>query len=136
MGTFQIQNRQLVDYVTLPKYVGQSVAAAEDKTFFENQASTSRAWPARSGTTSTRRRARDQGGSTLTQQYVERYFVDKTTTDYVGKAKEAILAVKVTRDKSKDEILEATSTPSTGGVVTRTASRRPRRPTSRSTPRT
>ncbi|GIG20687.1 carboxypeptidase [Cellulomonas chitinilytica] len=107
MGTFQIQNRQLVDYVTLPKYVGQSVAAAEDKTFFENQGVDLKGM-ARALWYNLHKEAgaRDQGGSTLTQQYVERYFVDKTTTDYVGKAKEAILAVKVTRDKSKDEILE------------------------------
>ena len=46
-----------------------------------------------------------QGASTLTQQYVERYYVGKTTSDYVGKFKEALLAIKIARQESKDEIL-------------------------------
>lgn len=46
-----------------------------------------------------------QGGSTLTQQYVERYYVDQTTTDYYGKFKETLLAIKIARQESKPEIL-------------------------------
>ena len=45
-----------------------------------------------------------QGGSTLTQQYVERYYVGKTTTDYVGKFKETLLAIKIAQagDEARD----------------------------------
>jgi membrane peptidoglycan carboxypeptidase len=107
MGTFSVMNRQIVPYASLPKYVGQSVAAAEDKTFFENKGIDLKGM-ARAFWYNLHNEpgARDQGGSTLTQQYVERYYVDKTTTDYVGKAKEAILALKVTKAKSKDDILD------------------------------
>src|SRR5690606_8566566 len=45
-----------------------------------------------------------QGASTLTQQYVERYYTS-TVTDYAGKAREAILALKITQQQDKSEIL-------------------------------
>ncbi|KAM9915191.1 hypothetical protein OXX59_010614, partial [Metschnikowia pulcherrima] len=45
-----------------------------------------------------------QGASTSTQQYVERYYTN-TVTDYAGKAREAILAVKITQKQDKPEIL-------------------------------
>ena len=46
-----------------------------------------------------------QGGSTLTQQYVERYYTG-TTTSYLGKFKETILALKIDQSEAKDVILE------------------------------
>ncbi|WP_233549547.1 transglycosylase domain-containing protein [Cellulomonas rhizosphaerae] len=106
MGTYAVQKRTIVDYDTLPEYVGQAVAAGEDRSFFESKAGISVTGMARAffhnatasdGTT--------QGGSTLTQQYVERYYVDKTTTDYVGKAREALMAIKIAQTESKEEIL-------------------------------
>lgn len=105
MGTYAVQKREIVDYDTLPAYVGESVVAGEDRTFFTNRGVSitgmARAFlhnaTADDGTT--------QGGSTLTQQYVERYYVDKTTTDYVGKAREALLAIKIAQQQSKPEIL-------------------------------
>lgn len=103
MGTYAVQKRELVDYADLPKYVGDSVVAAEDRTFWDNSGisvpSMARAFVnnVRGGST--------QGGSTLTQQYVERYYVDQTTTDYVGKFKEALLALKVSKQQDKKEIL-------------------------------
>ncbi|MGY4644376.1 transglycosylase domain-containing protein [Cellulomonas sp. URHB0016] len=107
MGTFSVQNRQIVPYASLPKYVGDAVVAAEDRTFFDNTGvdlkGMARAFWYNVHKSSN---ARAQGGSTLTQQFVERYYVDKTTTDYVGKAKEAILAVKVTQSMDKTAILE------------------------------
>src|SRR5699024_5162057 len=45
-----------------------------------------------------------QGASTITMQYVERYYTG-TETSYVGKAKEAIMALKIDQEISKDEIL-------------------------------
>jgi len=47
-----------------------------------------------------------QGASTLTQQYVERYYIGETTS-YTGKLKEAVLAIKINREKSKDEVIGA-----------------------------
>jgi len=103
MGTFAVQRRELVDFATLPPYVGNAVVAGEDRTFWKNSGvsitGTARAFlnNIRGGAT--------QGGSTLTQQYAERYYTSGTTKDYIGKAKEAMLAIKISRDQSKKDIL-------------------------------
>ncbi len=104
MGTFATQKREIVEYPTLPDYVGQSVAAAEDKTFFTNNSGVSITGMGRAFLNNLRG-GKTQGGSTLTQQYVERYYVDKTTTDYVGKFKETLLAMKIAKTESKAEIM-------------------------------
>ncbi|MDQ2625138.1 MAG: penicillin-binding protein, partial [Actinomycetota bacterium] len=102
MGRFAVENREIVDYETLPEHVGLAVVAAEDQTFFENSGvdpvGMARAlWNnVRYGT--------KQGGSTLTQQYAERYY-QGTTRDYVGKFREALLAVKIAQTQDKEEIL-------------------------------
>lgn len=102
MGRFAIENREIVDFATLPEHVGLAVVAAEDQTFFENSGidpvgMVRALWNnVRYGT--------KQGGSTLTQQYAERYY-QGTTRDYVGKFREALLAVKIAQTQPKDEIL-------------------------------
>ena len=105
MGTFAMQKRQIVDTTAIPKYVGQSVAAAEDKTFYTNNSGVSVTGMGRAFINNLRG-GKTQGGSTLTQQYVERYYVDKTTTDYVGKFKETLLAIKIAKSQSKAEIMD------------------------------
>src|SRR5699024_5222773 len=45
-----------------------------------------------------------QGASTLTMQYVERYYTGQTD-GYIDKFREAILALKIDQQQSKDEIL-------------------------------
>nr|MCW1079805.1 transglycosylase domain-containing protein [Streptococcus anginosus] len=47
-----------------------------------------------------------QGASTLTQQYIKNYYVD-TTSSYVGKFKQAIMAIKIDREMSKQDILDS-----------------------------
>ena len=103
MGTFAVQKRELVELETLPKWVGDAVIAAEDRTFRDNKG-ISLTGMARAFVNNVRG-GQKQGGSTLTQQYVERYYVDRTTTDYLGKFREVLLAVKITNKESKDEIL-------------------------------
>ncbi|MDC4232572.1 transglycosylase domain-containing protein [Actinomyces sp. B33] len=102
LGEFGDLDRQIIDASTLPDYVAHAVVASEDRTFYTNSGidlkGIARALIANI-TQGTR-----QGGSTLTQQYVERYYVGETTS-YIGKAKEAVLAVKINREQSKDEIL-------------------------------
>ncbi|PVU82981.1 glycosyl transferase [Cellulomonas sp. WB94] len=103
MGTFAVQRREIVDFATLPAYVGNAVVAGEDRTFWKNSGvsitGTARAFlnNIRGGAT--------QGGSTLTQQYAERYYTSGTTKDYIGKAKEAMLAIKISRAQDKKDIL-------------------------------
>jgi len=102
MGTFAQQKREIVDYEILPAHIGQAVAAGEDKTFFTNRG-VSISGMARAFLNNVQGNP-TQGGSTLTQQYVERYY-QNTTKDYWGKAKEAILAVKLSQRESKEEIM-------------------------------
>lgn len=102
MGTFAEQRREIVDYATLPAHIGHAVAAGEDKTFFTNRG-VSLTGMARAFLNNVQGKP-TQGGSTLTQQYVERYYRN-TTTDYWGKAQEAIIAIKISQSESKEQIM-------------------------------
>ncbi|MDF9875495.1 penicillin-binding protein [Cellulosimicrobium cellulans] len=102
MGTYAVENREIVDYATLPDYVGNAVVASEDSTFWTNSGVDFRGI-ARAFYNNLKGGGR-QGASTLTQQYVERYYTD-TVTDYAGKAREAILALKITQQQKKEVIL-------------------------------
>lgn len=103
MGTFADYDRTPVELDTLPEAVSQALIASEDKTFYTNNGislpSLARAFLNNISGGET------QGGSTLTQQYVERYFLG-TTTSLSGKLREALIALKIDRQQSKDEILE------------------------------
>ena len=102
MGRMSQVNRKIIDSSTLPDYVAHAVVASEDRTFYTNSGVDLKGI-GRALVNNIRGGAR-QGASTLTQQYVERYYVGETT-GYVGKAKEAILALKINREQSKDQII-------------------------------
>ena len=102
IGTFSEQNREIIDCSVLPDYVGQAVVASEDRSFYTNRGidlvGIARAfW--NNLTTGSR-----QGGSTITQQYAERYYLGETTS-YLGKAREAILALKIAQAQDTDQVL-------------------------------
>lgn len=104
MGTFAVQRRQIVPFDTLPAFVGNAVVAGEDRTFWQNSGfsitGTARAL------LNNLRGGSLQGGSTLTQQYAHRYYATRSTrADYLGKFKEAILAVKIARTQDKKVVL-------------------------------
>ncbi|MDO5700547.1 MAG: transglycosylase domain-containing protein [Bowdeniella nasicola] len=103
LGSFSEFDRQIVSLADLPEHVGHAVVASEDRRFYTNPGIDVRGivramWNNIQGKPL-------QGASTLTQQYVERYYVG-TTKSIPGKAKEAILALKIDRQQSKEEILE------------------------------
>lgn len=102
MGTFASEDRTLVDYATLPAYVGDAVVASEDRTFWTNSGVDVKGIGR--ALLNNLQGGDRQGASTLTQQYVERYYTD-TVTDYVGKAREVILALKITQGQKKEVIL-------------------------------
>ena len=104
MGTLGDINRQIIDTTTLPDYVSKTIVASEDRTFYTNSGVDLKGI-FRALINNLRGGAR-QGGSTLTQQYVERYYIGETTS-YTGKLKEAVLAIKINREKSKDEVIGA-----------------------------
>ena len=104
LGRFQEgdQNRIKLDPDKIPEVVKNAVVAAEDRTFYENSgvdaAGILRA--AFSNTTE----GTSSGASTITQQYVKNYFLNSEHS-YSRKLKEAVIALKLTRQKSKDQIL-------------------------------
>ena len=104
MGRIGIANRESVSIADLPEYVPQAIVSAEDRTFYSNPGidflGTGRAL------FKTVVLGHRQGGSSITQQYVERYYVGETTTDIGGKVEEALLALKIDQQQDKDRILE------------------------------
>lgn len=103
IGTFAEYKRELVEYESLPPYVGNAVVASEDATFWTNSGVDPKGM-VRALYNNLKGGAR-QGASTLTQQYVERTRLD-TTTDYAGKIREAIIAMKIARTEPKADVLE------------------------------
>ncbi|MDN5748584.1 MAG: penicillin-binding protein, partial [Pseudonocardia sp.] len=95
-------NRQVVRLADIPLHVREAVLAAENRSFYTDPGF---------DITGIMRAAYNQltggvgGGSTITQQYVK---VVTGNDDFtlVRKYKEVVLAVKISREQTKDEILE------------------------------
>ncbi|GAB2465214.1 transglycosylase domain-containing protein [Promicromonospora xylanilytica] len=104
LGKFAAQDRTLVSLKDLPSHVPDAVIASEDQGFrthpgINPQAIVRAALNNLTG-------GAQQGASTLTQQYVENYYVGVGEATYVDKFREVILALKVTDEQSKDQVLE------------------------------
>jgi penicillin-binding protein 1A len=107
IGTLSAQeNRRGVKLDKIPERTRQAVLAAEDRDFYEHGAISWRGL-ARATAANLLRRRISEGGSTITQQYVKNAFpgVGRDRTLF-RKLKEAVLAVKLERKFSKDQILE------------------------------
>ena len=96
-------NRVPISLAAVPVPVRQAVLSAEDRSFYDNpgfdlpgivRAALSNV---RSSSTS--------GGSTITQQYVKNAFLTADQT-LNRKAREFVISIKITRSRSKDQILE------------------------------
>lgn len=103
LGSFSELNRSSVPLSKIATHLQHAVIASEDSSFYENSGVDLRGiaralWNNLQGKPT-------QGGSTLTQQYVERYYIG-TTTSLLGKLKEAILALKIDSEQSKETVLE------------------------------
>lgn len=102
LGSFAEQNREIISCSSLPKYVGNSIISSENRSFYRDNGidfvGIGRAL-FNNITTGSR-----QGGSTITQQYAERYYLGETTS-YLGKLHEAILALKISQTQPKESIL-------------------------------
>ncbi|MBA2739584.1 MAG: penicillin-binding protein [Nocardioidaceae bacterium] len=103
LGSFAVQDRQLVLLDEVPDHMQQAVIAAEDRTFYANagidvKGIVRAAYNNVVGEST-------QGASTITQQYVKILYLTQDQT-YSRKAREGILALKVQREVSKDEILQ------------------------------
>ncbi len=103
LGRLGVANREVIAYGDLPEHVGNAVVAAEDGSFWTNPGidvlGMSRAL------FRTVVMNEQQGGSSITQQYVERYYVGETTTSIKGKVDETLLALKIDQEQTKEEVL-------------------------------
>jgi membrane peptidoglycan carboxypeptidase len=104
LGKFAAQDRTIVSLDDLPPQVTDAIISSEDQSFRShigiNPLGIVRA------TLNNATGGDRQGGSTLTQQYVENYYVGVEYATYATKLKEAIIAVKVTQQQSKNQVLE------------------------------
>jgi penicillin-binding protein 1A len=98
------ENRDLVPLAAVPRHVVEAILATEDRKFYEH-------WGVdvlgmfRAGLKNLRTREVRQGGSTITQQLARNLFLTHDRT-FKRKLQEIVLAVRVERIYSKDEILE------------------------------
>lgn len=103
IGEFSIEKRYPVQFESIPKHVIQAFLAAEDAKFYEH-GGIDLGGIARAVFSNIVRGRFAQGGSTITQQ-VARNFLLTRKKELIRKVKELILAVRLERELSKDEIL-------------------------------
>ncbi len=97
------EDRVTVTYDQLPPVLIHAVVSAEDRDFFQHSG-VDPVGIARALWANVRNESVQQGGSTITQQYVKNVYLTQERT-FTRKIKEAAFAVKVERELSKDEIL-------------------------------
>lgn len=104
IAEFGEKRRNPVAIAEVPLLVKQAFIAAEDDRFYEHPGVD---WMAiaRAGLDLVRSHEKRQGGSTITMQLARNFFLTREKT-YQRKLKEILLAVKIERELSKDEILE------------------------------
>jgi membrane peptidoglycan carboxypeptidase len=104
IGKFAAQDRTILTLDEIPPQVTDAIISSEDQSFRShigiNPLGIVRA------TLNNVTGGDRQGASTLTQQYVENYYIGVEYATYSTKLKEAILALKVTQEQSKDQVLE------------------------------
>ncbi|MGW5864644.1 transglycosylase domain-containing protein [Streptomyces sp. NPDC055239] len=96
-------NRQNVRLSEIPDAVESAVIAAENDTFYSDSGVSLKGL-ARAAVNMVRGQE-TQGGSTITQQYVKNTYLSQDQT-VTRKVKEFVIALKVDRKKSKEEILQ------------------------------
>ena len=103
MGTFAIQNRQPLTFDKMPETMKQAVVAAENRTFWTDKGISIRGMM-RAGWAIVR--GKDlQGGSTITQQYIKILYLNSERT-LTRKFREVFLAYKLSKELTKEQILE------------------------------
>jgi membrane peptidoglycan carboxypeptidase len=103
IGTFQEVNRTSVPLSQVPVAVQHEVVSAEDRSFYTNKGIDPRGI-ARAFYNNIRGGA-EQGGSTITQQYVKNYFLDQNRS-LSRKFKEFFISIKIDRSTDKNAILQ------------------------------
>ena len=108
IAEFADQHRVFVPYESIPKHVIEAFVAAEDKNFFTHNG-IDYVGMARGGINSAKNKITGsgglQGGSTITQQVAKNMILTNDQT-LKRKAKEAIVAQRMEKEFSKEQILE------------------------------
>jgi penicillin-binding protein 1A len=99
------ENRKVVPLEQIPAHVREAVIAIEDERFYRHAGVDVRA-VLRAARTNAAAGDVEQGGSTITQQYVKQEILRDSAQTVSRKVQEAALAVQLERDYSKDRILE------------------------------
>jgi penicillin-binding protein 1A len=97
------EDRVLVTYDQIPAVLRDAVVSAEDRDFFDHDG-VDPMGIARAAYRDIRNEGVRQGGSTITQQYVKQAYLNSEQT-ITRKVKEAVMAVKLEQEISKEEIL-------------------------------
>ena len=102
LGSFSVQNRQSIPYESMPKDLRNAVVSAENRTFWTDPGISVKgmvraAWAIARG-------GEMQRGSTITQQYIKVLYLSQERT-MSRKFKELLLAVKMGKEVSKQDIL-------------------------------
>ncbi|MFM7225147.1 MAG: transglycosylase domain-containing protein [Actinomycetota bacterium] len=105
MGSFALEDRQPVPLADVPRVLVDAVIAIEDQRFFEHNGvdwtGTARALLKNVGAGEAA-----QGGSTITQQLVKNTLSASRERNLNTKAREAVLALRLERELTKNQILE------------------------------
>ena len=103
LGQYAIQNRDAISYDEMPQDIKDAVVAAENRTFWTDNGIDMKGI-LRAAFSNAKGNA-TQGASTITQQYIKVLYLNQERT-YTRKVKEAILALKLQKEQSKQQILE------------------------------
>src|SRR6266536_2771312 len=106
LATLFEENRLYVTIDQIPKTVRNAVVAIEDDRFYEHHGVDLRGI-ARAAVEDIRSGSIEQGGSTLTQQYVKLIVINDTSQTFERKIREAAYAVQLEKKLTKNQILEA-----------------------------
>ena len=103
LTNFSVENRVDVPLSQVPPIVVDAVVSTEDRRFF-TEGALDPSGIARAFVNDIRHPSSVQGGSTITQQYVKVAYLNSKRT-FVRKIEESVLALRLSEQKSKKEIL-------------------------------
>ncbi len=105
MAVFGETRRYPVDIAEVPEQVKRAFVAAEDAGFYRHGGIDPKGISRAVWQVLTKREGRVAGGSTITQQVARQFFLSNDYS-YVRKAREMLLAMRIEKMLSKDQILE------------------------------
>ncbi|MDE3236344.1 MAG: transglycosylase domain-containing protein [Bacteroidota bacterium] len=104
MGKFYLEDRVNVEFKDISKHVINALVATEDERFYDHSGI-----DFRSILRAVKGLGRDGGASTITMQTAKNLFTDKPSRNFIArivqKFKEGIIAIKLERNFTKDEII-------------------------------